>query len=193
MALEVASRETATDRFDVSIQTSDYNTYKGMIDRVEQRLQSLKFESKGDAKVTLWNRANVPQVPASDYRKRLLLATPAGVLAALVGVFMLLEIRAGRIATAEELSSRSKVEVLGVLPPLPGPRPAPGPRAAREHGERVEEFVQSLDHLRVTLCGGVATETGRVVLITSAVGGEGKTTLAVQLAARCATPASRPC
>ena len=61
---------------------------------------------------------------------------------------------------------------------------------SRRSGERrrLEEFVQSLDHLRVTLCttgpGGAAAR--RCVMITSAVGGEGKTTLAAQLAGRCA-------
>ena len=44
-----------------------------------------------------------------------------------------------------------------------------------------------MDHVREALCGGLAPGApGRCVLITSAVGAEGKTSLASQLAARCA-------
>src|SRR4029077_533632 len=52
---------------------------------------------------------------------------------------------------------------------------------------RLNEFVQSLDHLRVALCAR-PDPWGRnrhCVLITSACGSEGKTTLAAQLAERC--------
>src|SRR4029077_9737352 len=52
---------------------------------------------------------------------------------------------------------------------------------------RLNEFVQSLDHLRVALCAR-RDPWGRdrhCVLITSACGSEGKTTLAAQLAERC--------
>jgi capsular exopolysaccharide synthesis family protein len=45
--------------------------------------------------------------------------------------------------------------------------------------------VQSLDHLRVVLCDRRDDRGRRVLLITSACGGEGKTTLAAQLAERC--------
>ena len=52
--------------------------------------------------------------------------------------------------------------------------------------DQIEQFIQRLDHLRFAVCGNPAElGKGRCVLITSAVGGEGKTTLAAQLAARC--------
>ena len=59
----------------------------------------------------------------------------------------------------------------------------PTSRAQRQ----LDEFVQSLDHLRVALCAR-RDPWGRdrhCVLITSACGSEGKTTLAAQLAERC--------
>jgi capsular exopolysaccharide synthesis family protein len=51
----------------------------------------------------------------------------------------------------------------------------------------VAEYVHRIDHIREAICGGILPGgPGRCVLITSAVGGEGKTTLASQLAVRCA-------
>src|SRR5206468_9806122 len=87
-------------------------------------------------------------------------------------------------------SSRVRLAVLGVVPPLPTLRPPSGASAARDESRarrQLDEFVQSLDHLRVTLCAR-PDPWGRdrhCVLITSAVGSEGKTTLAAQLAERC--------
>jgi succinoglycan biosynthesis transport protein ExoP len=117
-----------------------------------------------------------------------------------LGAFVLLEARAGRVADPEELPGRVHLGVLGVVPPLPSPRAARAPRAARgpwgrdpdRLRARLEAFLQSLDHLRVALCAGIGPEgTRRVVLITSACGGEGKTTLAAHLAGRCANAGLR--
>jgi capsular exopolysaccharide synthesis family protein len=52
--------------------------------------------------------------------------------------------------------------------------------------DQIDRFIQRLDHLRFAVCGSHHdAELGRCLLVTSAVSGEGKTTLAAQLAARC--------
>jgi capsular exopolysaccharide synthesis family protein len=113
------------------------------------------------------------------------LAAPLLSLLATLGLFLLIEVRSGRVADPDDIAARVRIGVIGIVPPLPSPQPARSPRALRDQRRKLEEFVQSLDHLRVTLCsrgpGG-----HRCALITSAVGGEGKTTLAAQLAGRCA-------
>ena len=60
-------------------------------------------------------------------------------------------------------------------------------RAEFRERRRLDEFVQSLDHLRVALIARPYPwgRNRHCVLITSACGGEGKTTLAAQLAERC--------
>src|SRR5262249_8309652 len=116
-------------------------------------------------------------------------AAPVLLLLLSVGLFVLLEAKSGRVANPDDLPSRVRLGVLGGVPPLPSLQPtrALGFRGARDEKRRVEEFVQSLAHLRVTLCAAKAGQSKRrCVLITSACGGEGKTTLAAQLAGRCA-------
>jgi polysaccharide biosynthesis transport protein len=106
------------------------------------------------------------------------------VLFLMLGVFLLLEIKAERVGDPEALSTRVQSEVYA-LPPLPTARSI-RKRAAPEADDQIEQFIQRLDHLRFAVCGNPAElEKGRCVLITSAIGGEGKTTLAAQLAARC--------
>jgi capsular exopolysaccharide synthesis family protein len=83
------------------------------------------------------------------------------------------------------------VEVIAVVPPLPSLRPTRALWGSRDEvraRRQLEEFMQSLDHLRVALCAG-RTKSGerrRCILITSACSSEGKTTLAAHLAGRCA-------
>jgi tyrosine-protein kinase Etk/Wzc len=113
-------------------------------------------------------------------------AAPVGVLFMMLGLFLLLEIKSGRVADPDALSTRVRSEVYG-LPPLPKSR------ELRKRNEptldaQIEQFKERLDYLRFAVCGSsVQPGRGRCVLITSAIGGEGKTTLAAQLAARCGT------
>ena len=111
-------------------------------------------------------------------------AAPVGILFTVLGLFLLLEIKAERVADPDSLSTRIRSEVYA-LPPLPTPRSI-RKLSAPEADDQIEQFIQRLDHLRFGVCGNPAElGKGRCVLITSAIGGEGKTTLAAQLAGRC--------
>src|SRR5262249_35863234 len=101
-----------------------------------------------------------------------------------LGLFFLLEVKSERVADPDTLSTRMRSEVYA-LPPLPTAG-ALRKLSAPEVDDQIEQFKQRLDHLRFAVCGNRSQlGTGRCVLITSAIGGEGKTTLAVQLALRC--------
>jgi succinoglycan biosynthesis transport protein ExoP len=109
---------------------------------------------------------------------------------AVAALCVLVEMRSGRVSNPDDLLSRARLEVLGVVPPLPNPRAARklmgGVDETRLRRQLVE-YIQSIDHLRVAICTNNTGETIRQsVLITSAFGGEGKTTLSAQLAGRCA-------
>ena len=113
-----------------------------------------------------------------------MVAAPVALLFMVLGLFFLLEVKAERVADPDTLSTRMRSEVYA-LPPLPTAR-AIRKLSGSEADDQIEQFIQRLDHLRFAVCGNPSElGTGRCVLITSAVGGEGKTTLAAQLAARC--------
>jgi polysaccharide biosynthesis transport protein len=176
----------AIDQVEIHLILDERANFKSMQEQITRRLEQLKFESKGETRIRLVNPtgAMLPSRPIADKRYTYLAMTPLGVLGTVLGLIVLLEIRSGRVADPDVLSSRIKHEVFSIAP-LPNIRP--GEDATNEKAEqRLARFVQSLDHLRVAICeGGVAGE-GRCVMITSATGGEGKTTLSAHLAARCA-------
>ena len=87
-------------------------------------------------------------------------------------------------SAANELAVHTglKVYCLPRIPPLPPLRK----RGAPDAYERYEPHRQGIEHVWFAICGKrPEREGGQCVLITSAVGGEGKTTLAAMLASRC--------
>jgi capsular exopolysaccharide synthesis family protein len=183
--LAVSSSHQATNGVEISLILDQRGNLREMQEAVNRRLEQLKFEAKGEARIRPVNAAVPPGRPISDKRMTYLAMTPVGVLGTVLGLIVLLEIRSGRVADPDVLSSRVKHEVFSIAP-LPSIRPGDDPTSDRAE-QRLARFVQSLDHLRVAVCEGpVATGEGRCVMITSATGGEGKTTLSAHLAARCA-------
>ena len=154
-------------------------------DTVTNNLAQLAFESNQEAfRIVLVDPATTPITPSNNKRLKLMAAAPVGVLFVIFGLFMLLEIKAERIADPDALSTRVQSKVYS-LPPLPTAR-SMRKLSVPDADDQIEQFIQRLDHLRFAVCGtSVEMGKGRCVLITSAIGGEGKTTLAAQLAARC--------
>jgi polysaccharide biosynthesis transport protein len=184
--LDVKNKDHATDAVDIALIQDQRGTLLGMQGQVVRRLEQLRYEAKGDARIRPVNPngAMVPTRPISDKRHMYLGATPIGVLGIVLGLVVFLEIRAGRVDDPEVLSSRIKHEVFSIAP-LPSIRAGDDPNSDKAE-QRLARFVQSLDHLRVAICEGGHAGEGRCVMITSATGGEGKTTLSAHLAARCA-------
>ena len=189
--LELINRTQSTDAVEVELIQDERATLKAMLEKVLLRLEQLKFEAKGNTRIrpVSLSGAIIPTRPVSNKRVTYLAATPVGVLGVVLGLIVLLEIRSGRVDDPEVLSSRMKHEVFAIAP-LPNLRPGDDSNSEKSE-QRLARFVQSLDHLRVAICEAGQPGEGRCVMITSATGGEGKTTLSAHLAARCANSGTR--
>ncbi|MDB5349042.1 MAG: wzc [Planctomycetota bacterium] len=186
--LDVANRQQATDAVKTALIRADLEQTRGMLDLVNRRLEAIKFESRSLTRIILIDKARPAASPASDKRPKMLAIVPFATLGALLGLFTLLEFRAGRITNPQDLTRRCHAEVhsIPMLPRRPTGSLLKMGGPSRGLNEQIEEFSCRLDHLRVALCDDANRGRGRCLLITSAVGGEGKTTLAAQLASRCA-------
>ena len=152
---------------------------------VKKQLAQLRFEdSREHCRVKVIENADAPKSPSNNKRLKYMAAAPVGVMFLMLGLFLLIEIKAERVADPDSLSTRVRSEVYA-LPPLPTARSI-RKLSESDADDQIEQFIQRLDHLRFAVCGNPGElGKGRCVLITSAIGGEGKTTLAAQLAARC--------
>ncbi len=91
-----------------------------------------------------------------------------------------LECRARRVQSADEVASGLGLRVIGSVPAMSG-----NPEAY-EHA-----LLESIDAIRTLLLREAAVEETRIVMVTSAVSGEGKTTLASHLASSLARAGRR--
>ena len=178
------NQNSQTAAVDASFARDDLTRFQSMHDQVNRKLEQLNFtQGKAAINIEEINPAQRPKVPYNNKRFKYMAILPVGVLLALLGFFLLREVKAERVADPDMLSSRVRSEVFA-LPPLPG---AGQNRKLNGKGidDQLDRFIQRLDHLRFALCGNQHDlDLGRCVLVTSAIQGEGKTTLAAQLAAQ---------
>lgn len=185
--IHIESRHEGSDTLKAQFVSSELNSSNELYHKVSLMLEQHQAETHGPARISRISTARAAQLPNRDHRLALMAVAPLGLIAALVGLFVLVEARAGRVADPDDLAARLRLGVIGIVPPLPSLYTPRGTKGLRDQRRRVEEFVQSIDHLRVTICAPTRAGGGRrCVMITSASGGEGKTTLAAQLAGRCA-------
>jgi polysaccharide biosynthesis transport protein len=184
-ALKVEKKAVNNDAFETFVVTHQLEITQRREDQVKAHLQQLEFEASQDIyRVQLVDAAVAPRSPTDNKRLKYMAAAPVALLFMVLGLFFLLEVKSERIADLDTLSTRVRSEVYA-LPPLPNARSIRNSRSSAAD-DQIEQFIQRLDHLRFAVCGNPSQlGRGRCVLITSAVGGEGKTTLAAQLAARC--------
>lgn len=182
---ELETKTTNSQTYRAQVIQTEIDSLTDNLRLVTRRLEELKFRNdRSLVRVSLKDAATVPKMPSSSKRIKLMAAAPLGILALVLGIFSLLEVRAERVGDPDSLSTRVQSEVYA-LPPLPASR-SRRQLASPGDDDQIDRFIQRLDHLRFAVCGDHAeVGLGRCVLISSAVGGEGKTTLAAQLAARC--------
>jgi len=187
--MKLRSRQAGTDSLQLAFAQYDAERAASVLHKVEDTLNQLEHEARNPIARVRREFVAKPTGPNGGNRTKMMLMAPVGVFLLVMGCFVLLESHAGRIADPEELPGRTRLQVLGVVPPLPSlGRSGSIVNSQEERAQRLlDEFVQSLDHLRVTLCARPDAwgRNRHCYLITSACGSEGKTTLAAQLAERC--------
>ena len=184
-AIQVEHKASNDDSFEATFLSHQVQSLLNWEEVVKRNLEQLKFEASQEVyRVVLVDSAAASRTPSNNKRLKYMAAAPVCVLFAMLGLFLFLEIKAERVADPDALSTRVRSEVYS-LPPLPTARSV-RKLSVSEADDQIEQFIQRLDHLRFAVCGNPdELGRGRCVLITSAIGGEGKTTLAAQLAARC--------
>jgi capsular exopolysaccharide synthesis family protein len=153
---------------------------ENMTEKIAEQLESLRVEVRRPARVTLYQEAALQK----QDKKRLILAAGLAPLGAflLVGLCVgWLENRSRRIQTAQEVSELG-MRLVGSVPFL-------SHAARRRRRAAVENlaiygkgFIESIDAIRTQLLRDASVDGIRIVMVTSAVEGEGKTTLVSHLA-----------
>ncbi len=164
------------DLLDSEIQQEQKN-----VDRLFDVHKHAQMEEEAEARITPIGEAELQN---RDLKKRLILLVMAPIGAfclSLLGISYW-EFAARRIHEPDEVVAGLSMRVVGAVPELPDPRQLrvgadPAAVQALKHN-----LIESIDAIRTMLLRNAGAENLRVVMVTSAVGPEGKTTLASNLA-----------
>jgi len=168
---------------DVEMMRAEIEKIDDVAHRLGSEIENIRIELQSPARITLLSRAEVPAF--KDTKKQLGGTAGLAVVWFLLPVFGIAwrESKARRIYPAAGTRQLAGVRVLGALPlvaPQLGRRTA-GRRAQRALQNRMA-FRESIDGLRTTLLREAELAPTQVVMVTSASCGEGKTSVASQLA-----------
>jgi len=171
-----------TSSIDVEMMRAEIEHLDQVLTGIAAERERVKVELQSTSRINLVQKAEVPEV--QDRTARI----PLTIFGMFVGLglpgvgLVLWDLRRQRINSAHEVSRGLGLPVLGCVPTIPDRviRRLNGsaPRQNLWHSR----LTEAADGIAARLLRKAQVDKTRVVLITSAMGGEGKTTLATQLA-----------
>ncbi|MHB8973546.1 MAG: polysaccharide biosynthesis tyrosine autokinase [Pirellulaceae bacterium] len=165
--------------YQVEIENEEIKRLNVVMDNISREIEFEKIEQGSEARVKVISPAIKPAAP--NRPGRLVLAGMAGMLVfVLPGIGMvLLDVRSQRVSSVNEVQERLGLPMFGSVPMLPS-RVTRGLDGASKRGRRWQAVLsEAVSGIRANL---LRVSDVRVVMVTSSVGGEGKTTVATQLA-----------
>jgi capsular exopolysaccharide synthesis family protein len=190
--MEVEVKRVSDEAERIGITSLDLEMKKGDIDQAENVVRqlahekeklSIELQSTAYGRVSVYQQAEAPEIP--NIKEHAQESVLVGLCAMSFGVFCVgfREFRARWISTADDVSKDLGMRVVGTLPDLSN-------WAGRSRSQLVDSentasvriMVESVDSIRAILTCSDNDASTRVLMITSAVSREGKTTLAAQLA-----------
>jgi capsular exopolysaccharide synthesis family protein len=151
--------------------------------KIGTEIEALDVELQAPPRIKVIDRAQVPRTKDEKRKIKLTMAAGAGAFAiGLLGV-TLWEYRSRRISSLDEVVHGLGMRLVGTLPAHPvRARRLSGPAGSDREDRWRNRLIESIDATRTLLLHLSRTESIRVVMVTSALQGEGKTSLAGHLA-----------
>jgi capsular exopolysaccharide synthesis family protein len=175
------SRAKGTGALAIEKLRHDISETEHFLNRINEQIRALKAEQNADRRVDIVEKA---VVSSWEGEKRQLLAMAAagiGALLLVVGIVGWLEFRVGRIDSPDSVIRDLGLRVVGTLPVYRKGMLARVVKSGAVPPTMSHHLMQSIDAAATLLLHAVQGEKVRVVMITSAVAGEGKTSVACHL------------
>ena len=167
---------------DVEMMRAEIEHLDNVLEGIANEREKVKVELRSASRVRLLQRADEPEVSDRTMRVALtMLALMMGLV--LPGVCIALwDSRAQRVNSARDVSNGLGLPVIGSVPVIPSHAIRQLGSPSKRHMNWHTRLTEAADSIAARLLRKAQLEQTRVVLITSAMGGEGKTTLATQVA-----------
>lgn len=177
-------------RIDVEWLRDEISLADDLAKRMAAQRQILQVEMQAPERFNLLEEAIV--VPDKDARIKRAGMAGGGAFAFVVFVIALLEFRSRRVSNVDEIVRGLKLRLVGALPPLS--RRARREVAGTQSDKNIRwqsQLNESVASARTMLLHAAQVESVKLIVVTSAVGGEGKTLTCSHLAASLARAGRR--
>ncbi len=159
---------------------------------IGNELEILKLELNAPDRIKLLKDAKAPSVLGSSQRIKFTGAAAGGVFGMVVILISFLEFRGRKIDSQDDVILGLGIKVLGTVPAIPRSMNGALAGTNSQRGRLWQhQLVESVNATAIMLAHAASVGSVRVVLVTSAVGGEGKTSLASHLATSLARSGQR--
>ena len=175
-------KQSSASSVDLQFAEADLEEWASIRSTVHDRRIQLQTEREATDTVRELERAVAPRLPVEDLPyKQLGIATVAGLTLPFL-LAVLLELRSRKVDDANQLESRSHLAVLGEISTIPVAANSRIGKRKSNHSRELRLFEESVDSLSTNLILREDLRNSRVFAITSALSGEGKTSVSCQLA-----------
>ena len=177
----ISLKQASATSVDLQFAEADLEEWNSIRGTVHQRRIKLSTERDAIDDVRELERAITPKVPVEELPyKQLAAGASIGFFVPFLIAF-LLELRSRKVDDAHQLESRSRLSVLGEISTIPVATTGKLSKKSRSHARELRLFEESVDSLTTTLTLREDLRQSRVFTITSALSGEGKTSVSCQL------------
>lgn len=177
------AREFGNTTVDIEMLRADLMQQEMLAVELASERDKLKVELRATPRITELGPVEKPLIPSNTVTRTALalLAMLGGFACPAIGI-ALLDVRAGRINTSNDVSKKLRVPVIGSVPRIPAgvihQLASPSKRNRSWH----LRLTESIDGIAARLLHDADLKQRHVIMVSSATGGEGKTTLSAQLA-----------
>lgn len=147
---------------------------------IARRMQEMKTEQRAPARVRPFEAEGVTIIPVEEMPYKRMAVVSIAALAAPFLLFFGFELVVHRVFNARQLESNGQLQVIGEIASL-GKAGLSRYLQPRRWSTKKQIYCESVDHLRTFLVCQDGDTHCQVIAINSAIGGEGKTSLALQL------------
>jgi capsular exopolysaccharide synthesis family protein len=173
--ISAETEKVGTSSSDLELLRTEITQIDSIANRIGAEQEALRVELQSPPRITLLQPAEVPQTKDLNRKVRAMgLAAFATFFGLAFGVAFL-EFWTRKVNTPLEVAGGLGIRVIGLLPAVHDFDP-------RQEADTPDVLTDSADAVRTVLLHHAQNRRLQVVMVTSAVGGEGKTTLATQLA-----------
>ena len=172
---------------DLRVKKDDLLREKQVFDLIAQRTTELRTEMNAPNRVTPLYMATAPTIPVEYAPWKFLALALVGSLCLPMGIAVLWERSVNRVTNLSQLEGKTHIPVIGEIARLPA-------KSLRHNGSEYElgVFEESVDSLRTGLILANESDEFQVLSVASAVSGEGKSSIASQLAVSLARSSCKP-